>query len=226
MPEIEEPLIEASPDIHTAASHVVRQVVEVIQAAAFRLWVVGTDPVESVVVDRTLIAIAIDQIEQATADALQCGHVQRGSAGDRIGGLDPQSPRTVVSMRGIDHAKAHRRCARPMERGKACGVRSGLLVHEIVDIALPIDGDRFGAMLGDGSKTHAPKEGMQLHRLWMRKLDECKTVGAHRVLRADGCGRRIVWKRTHAKILFCATKISRIGCKSCAKYGRITGGFE
>ncbi len=110
-----------------------------------------------------------------------------------------------------------------MERGKACGVRSGLLVHEIVDIALAIDGDRFRVMLGDGGETHAPKEGMQLHRLWMRKLHECKTVGAHRVLRANGCGRRIVWKRTHAKILFCRpTKISRIGCKSCAKHGRIT----
>jgi hypothetical protein len=38
----------------------------------------------------------------------------------------------------------------------------------------------------------------------MRELDECKTVGAHRILRVDGRRRRVVWKWAHAKSSFVA----------------------
>ena len=191
--------------------------VDVIEAASLRLQIARAEPVERVVVDRALVAVAIDQIEQAAADALQCGHIERERAGGRIGRLDPEPPSAVVSMRGVDHAKAHRRCARPVQRGKACGVGSGLRVHEVINITLTVDSDRLRAMFGDGDKAHEPKEPMQLCRLWMGKLDEGKTVGAHRILRTDFCRRRVVRKWTHDKILLCrATRISRTGCKSCA----------
>src|SRR5262249_15645334 len=62
--EVKEAFVETGPDIHASATHIVRQVVDVVEAVAFRLWIARPEPVESVVVDRALVAIAIDQVQQ------------------------------------------------------------------------------------------------------------------------------------------------------------------
>ena len=76
-------------------------------------------------------------------------------------------------------------------------VAAGLLVDEIVDVALAIDRDLFGLVAGDRRIAHQLEQRVQFLRLGMRIFDELKAVGAHRVVGGDGGGRRVVRKWTH-----------------------------
>jgi hypothetical protein len=88
-----------------------------------------------------------------------------------------------------------------MESRKTRGVGIRLLVHQVVDIALAIDGDRLAPMPCHLGKTHEAKQPMQFHGLGMGKLYERKAVGSHRVLRADCGWWRIMWERSHLNSL-------------------------
>jgi len=78
-------------------------------------------------------------------------------------------------------------------------VAVGLLVDEVVDAALAIDGDLFGAMACDFRKTHQLEQRMQFVGLGMSVLDELKAVGAHRIVGADHGRRRVMGERTHCE---------------------------
>jgi hypothetical protein len=81
--------------------------------------------------------------------------------------------------------------------GEAGGVAAGLLVQQVVHVALAVEGDRPRAVPGDGREPHLLEQGVQRLRLRMRVLDEFEAVGAGGVLRRDLRGRRVVRKRTH-----------------------------
>ncbi len=71
---------------------------------------------------------------------------------------------------------------------------AGFLVDDVIDVALPIDRDLFGPVARDGHIAHQLEQRVQLFRLRMRIFDELEAIGAHRIIGADGGGRRIVWK--------------------------------
>ncbi len=87
-----------------------------------------------------------------------------------------------------------------MRGDKIVAVGAGLLVDEIIDVALAIDRDLFGLVARDRRKTHQLEQRVQLFGPRMRIFDELETVGAHRVVGADGGGRRVVRKWTHGGI--------------------------
>ena len=60
---------------------------------------------------------------------------------------------------------------------KAMG--AGLLVDEIVDVALAIDRDLLGLVARDRHITHQLEQCMQLLRLRMRVFDKLEAIGAH-----------------------------------------------
>src|SRR5260370_1289981 len=68
--------IELVPGIHVAAPDVVRQVVEIIESDAKRVWIDFADPVEISTVGRALGAIGVDEIEQRAAGPNHGRHVQ------------------------------------------------------------------------------------------------------------------------------------------------------
>ena len=63
---------------------------------------------------------------------------------------------------------------------EAVGAR--LLVDEIIDIALAIDGDFLGSMVGDRHIAHQLEQRVQFFGLRVGVFDELETVGAHRVV--------------------------------------------
>ncbi len=69
---------------------VVREVIEVKEAESFGLRIAFAGPGEFGVVGRALGAVAIDEIEQAAADALDGGDIEREEAARRVGGLCAQ----------------------------------------------------------------------------------------------------------------------------------------
>jgi hypothetical protein len=80
---------------------------------------------------------------------------------------------------------------------KAKAVGAGLLVDQIIDIALAIDRDLFGAVAGDRHVTHQLEQRVQRFRIGVRVFDEFEAVGAHRIIGGDRRGRRVVRKWTH-----------------------------
>ena len=83
------------------------------------------------------------------------------------------------------------------DEAEAVGAR--LLVDEIVDVALAIDGDLFGPVAGDRHIAHQLEQRVQFLGLRVGVFDELETVGAHRVVGVDGGGRRVVRKWTHGR---------------------------
>ena len=79
-------------------------------------------------------------------------------------------------------------------------VRAGLLVDEIIDVALAIDRDLLGLVAGNRRISHQFEQRVQLLRLGVGIFDELEPVGAHRIVGADGGGRSVVRKRTHGRI--------------------------
>ena len=83
-------------------------------------------------------------------------------------------------------------------KGKTVG--AGLLVDEVVDVALAVDRDHLGLVAGNRHIAHQLEQRVQLFRPRMRVFDEFKAIGAHRIVGANRCGRRVVRKWTHADL--------------------------
>ena len=197
--EVEQFFVEAGPHIHPAAMDVVGEVIDVIEPGARGPRVLCAQPFELGVIGRALGAVAIDEIQQAAADALDGGNVERLLRGSHIGRLRAERERTLVGLLRIDHAERHRRRAGAMRGNEAMAMGAGLLVDEIIDIALAIDGDLLGPVAGDRRVAHQPEQRVQFFGIRVRIFDELETVGAHRIVGADGGGRRVVRKRTHGE---------------------------
>ena len=195
--EVEQFFVEAGPDIHAAAMDVVGEMIEIEQPGAFGPRIFRAQPFEFGIIGRTLGAVAIDEIQQAAADALDRGNIERLLRGRNVGRLRAQRQRALIGRLRIDHAKRHRRRARPVRGDKVETVGAGLLVDEIVDVALAIDRDLLGLVARDRHVAHQLEQRVQFFRLRMRVFDELEAIGAHRIVGADGGGRRVVRKRTH-----------------------------
>ena len=76
-------------------------------------------------------------------------------------------------------------------------VSAGLLVDEIIDVALAIDRDLLGLVAGDRHIAHQLEQRVQFFGTRVCIFDEFETIGAHRIVGADDGGRRVVRKWTH-----------------------------
>ena len=197
LPEIEQPFVEAGPDIHAAAMDVVGEMIEIKQPGAFRPRISCAEPVELGVVGRALRAVAIDEIQQAAADALDRGDIERLLRRRNIGRLGAERQRALIGPLRIDDAERHRGRARPVRGDKGEAVRARLFVDEIIDVALAIDRDLPGPVARHRHIAHQPEQRVQLFGSRVRVFDELKAVGAHRIVGADHRGRRVVRKWTH-----------------------------
>ena len=123
--------------------------------------------------------------------------VDATAAYDRAIALGAERNRTVIGRRGIDDAKRHRRRTGAVGGDELIAVSAGLLVDEIVDVALAIDRDLLGLVPRDGRIAHQLEQSVQLLRIGVGVFDELESVGAHRVVGSDRGRRCIVRKRSH-----------------------------
>ena len=199
LPEIEQLFVEAGPHVHPAAMDVVGEVIEIKQPGALGPRIARAQPFELGIIGRALGAVAIDEIQQAAADALDGGHVERLLRRRNIRGLGAERQCALIGLLRIDHAERHRRRAGPVRGDEIEAVGAGLLVDEIIDVALAIDRDLLGPVPRDRHIAHQPEQRVQFFGPRMRVFDELEAVGAHRVVGGDGGGRRVVRKRTHGR---------------------------
>ncbi len=107
----------------------------------------------------------------------------------------------VERMLGIDDPPGHGGSAGAVLVDEFHRMRAGFGIDDIVDVALPPDGDVLGAVLGYRHIAHAGKKLGELFRFGMRELDEFEAVGAGGIGLADLCGRCVVWEGAHGVVL-------------------------
>ena len=110
--EVEQVGIEVEPLVHVAAIDVVGEVVEVIEADAFRPRIGRAEPVELAVVGRAHGAVLVDEIDERAADALDGGNIQRLVVAGV--GLGAKLHGVIERVPGVHDAPGHRRRARPV----------------------------------------------------------------------------------------------------------------
>jgi hypothetical protein len=194
--EVEKLFIKARPDIHAAAMDIVGEMIQIEEARASRTRIARSQPFEFDVIARTLGTVPVNQVEQAAADPLDGGHVERLLRRRNAGRLGAERDCALIGRPRINHAERHRRRARPMLRHEVETVGARLFVDEIVDVVLAIDGDLLCPVTRDRRKAHQLEKRVQLLRFGIRVSDELEPVRPHRIIGADGGRRRIVRKRT------------------------------
>src|SRR5450830_459878 len=138
------------------------------------------------IVDRAMVAIAIDQIQQLAADAFDGRNVEfhRPELGRHA--FRTQLQRALIDLRRITHPKCHGVDGRAMNGGKRGGVAVWFGVEDEIDAALAIQRDIFGAVAGDRGKAHRFQYGGQ--RQWIKRgeFDEVEAIGTHGALLCEG----------------------------------------
>ena len=107
---------------------------------------------------------------------------------------------TRVGLLCVNDTKRHRGCTGAVRGDEVEAVGAGLLIDEIIDVALAVDRDLPGLVTGDRRIAHQVEQRVQLFWFRMGVFDELETIGAHRIVGADRRGRRVVRKWTHADL--------------------------
>src|SRR6478735_184686 len=84
-----------------------------------------------------------------------------------------------------------------MRRDEARGMRAGLAVDDVVDVALAIERDIARLVPGHLDIAHPRKQRFELRGLGVSELDELEPVGAGGIVGADRGRRCVVRERTH-----------------------------
>src|SRR5450631_2758442 len=195
--EVEEILIELIPAVHGAAKHIVGQMIDVVYAATGGRRVALAEPIEFVVIRRTLGAIGVDEIDQTAADPKDRRSVD--GLGARLAVVWPRASLQRMRERlfRINHPPGHRGRARAMTIDKSAAETQPIGIEDVVDAALAIKLDGAQFMPRDKLETHLFEQYLQSAGLGVGEFHEFKTIGARRVFGTDFGGRRVVRKRTH-----------------------------
>ena len=150
--EAEQLAVEGPPLVHVAAIDIVGQVVEIIEADAFRLRIALAQPVELGVVGRALLAVACRRNRAASrrcrrspARRASCRRLHRASRPSTTAWS--KACLASTTRQAIDGAQG------PCSSTKLHGVRAGLGIEDVVDVALAPDGDVLGPVPGDRRRS-------------------------------------------------------------------------
>ena len=97
--------------------HVVGEMIDVVEAGAFGLDLAGAQPLEIDVIDRSLGAITVDEIDLQPADPLDGRNIELHRADLRLGGLGAER------QGALDRLALHRPHGRPWRGRKAHAFR-------------------------------------------------------------------------------------------------------
>ena len=186
--EVEKLLVKRPPKCHAPAVHVVREVVNQLQAVAHRVAVYPVKKQKVDVVDRFAVFKAVNQVQRRPANAFDGGQIQLHRSGLDLNGLRAQCQRTLVGQVRILDPKRHAACARSVLSGKVSRLAVGFAVDDEVDMPLAVQHHVFGAVPGHQREAHALKNRLQQARGGRGELDEFKAHQAHWVVKQVGHG--------------------------------------
>src|SRR4051812_41086523 len=88
---------------------VVGEVIDIKQPRPGRMRVLRTEPSKFGAIGRAFGAVAIDEIQQTAADALDGGNVERFLIGGNVSGFGAKRDRARVCLFRVNNTKSHRR---------------------------------------------------------------------------------------------------------------------
>src|SRR3990167_9004198 len=136
--EVEQLLVEVGPETHAAPVHVVREVVDQVQAVAHGAAVHAYDEFKVDVADGLAVFKPVDQIQRRTTNALDGGQAQFHGAGGDLDWLGAQLQCAVVSLVRILHTEGQATGRRATLGTKVGGLAVGLAVQDEVDAVLAV----------------------------------------------------------------------------------------
>src|SRR5579872_6487316 len=182
LPEIEEPLVEPGPHIHASLMDVVRQMVDRRQADALRRLLDARYRHKIDVVDRATRAVAVDEVDEAAADALDRRDVQLHRADPALDRLGAELDRPAIGQGRVGDPKRDGTNARAVKPREALRKAFRLGIDDEIDIALTIKRHPFRAMPGDGAEPHALEHRSERRRVGRGVFDELEPVRAHGII--------------------------------------------
>ena len=135
------------------------------------------------VVDRE-VAIAVDEIDAARADAVDRGNVELHHFHLRRHDPCAAVDRVAISGRGIAHAQREGRDRRYFRGWRRARLPAGVRVDDDVHVALPVEQHFAGAMARDRVEADHFQNLSERLRLAGRELDELDAVHPQRIGRA------------------------------------------
>src|SRR2546428_3705410 len=170
--EIEQPLVELGPFLHTAPMNVVREVIDAAQAGARgprripapeRLEPRQRPEID--VVDRVaviVLGIAVDEVDERVADALDRRDAQLARPRAALDAPGAALEKPVVRCCGVLHAERHRAYARAVATREVLRERARLGVDDEVDVALLVE--QHVLVAGGGGRPGGPAPGQPPQR--------------------------------------------------------------
>ena len=181
--EVEEVLVILGPIVHAALVDIVRQVIDHVEATAFRMAVDTVEIFEIDVIDGLAVLETVDQIDRGAANALDGRQAQFGDAGFRFDRLGAFFQGEGIGLFGILHAEAHARRGWAVLGGEEGGGRARLVIDQEVDIALAPQLDVLGAVVGDMGEAHRLEDGFNDAAFRGGEFHEFKAAQAHRIFK-------------------------------------------
>ncbi len=150
--EIEMRFVEGRPLCHIAIFNVVRQVIDISEANAYRLRINAWNRAKIDIVDR-VIAIAVDEVDQRTANTFDGWNAKLHRTGTGLDGLGAIGDEMGHGVSDIMDAKRNGIGAGAMNAPETLSLTIGLGIENKVDAALTVEGHVFAAVSGDRSKA-------------------------------------------------------------------------
>ena len=135
------------------------------------------------------VAVAVDQVDDAAADALDRRDVQFHGSDPVRDGRGAEIAGAPEGRRGVMDAETHRAGRRAVQLREALAESVGLGIDDEIDVALLVQRDVLAAMAGHHREAHALEQRAQQDRIGRGVLDELEAVGAHRIVEKLGHAR-------------------------------------
>ena len=145
------------------------------------------------VVDRAL-AVAVDQVDEAAADAFDRRDLQLHRSDARLHRLRAELDAALVRRGGILHAESHRAGRRAVLAREALAEAVRLGVDDEVDVALPVQRDVLAAMPRRHRKAQPLEQRAQQLRIGRGVLDELEPVGADGIFQGRTGSGGVHWR--------------------------------
>ncbi len=195
--EVEQALVIVRPLLHVAEEEVMREMVDEGEPEAGRILIGARDRLVIAVVDAALIAVTVDEIQHAVANALHHRRIHGLGGcllGDRFAAVAEHGGQHLGG--GLLETNGETGRARTMRLGEIGGERIGVFIDQEIHATLAVhrDGSRF--VFQYRGEAHVAEQRMQLGAATRRcgEFDEFEAVDTHGVFEGGDL---------HAKIGLC-----------------------
>jgi hypothetical protein len=134
------------------------------------------------------VAVAIHEVDQAAADALDGRDVQLHRPDPAVERPGAELDRALEGVARIRDPERHRAGGGTVHAAEALREAGGLGVEDEVGLALPPERHVLAAVAGDLHETEPHEDLAQMLGIGPSELDEFEAVRAHRIGLADAAG--------------------------------------